>query len=64
MSRPRSLLVDETGTRWHHCLSHGVRRARLGGDRCNHRKDWIVARLRKLIEVFAIHYGGFAGRNA
>jgi hypothetical protein len=60
MSTPRSQLVDEAVTPWYHCVSRCVRRARLcGGDRA-HRKDWIVARLRELVEVFAIHCGGFA----
>jgi hypothetical protein len=54
MSTPCSQLVDEPVTHWYHCVSRRLRRARLcGGDRAD-RKDWIVARLRELVEVFAI----------
>ncbi|WP_406697463.1 hypothetical protein V5E97_01265 [Singulisphaera sp. Ch08] len=60
MSTPRSQLVDEAVTPWYHCISRCVRRAQLCGDDCAHRKDWIIARLRELVELFAIHCGGFA----
>src|SRR5258705_2794614 len=60
MSTPRSQLVDESVTPWYHCVSRCVRRARLCGGDHAHRKDWIVARLRELVEIFAIHCGGFA----
>ncbi|WP_406700098.1 hypothetical protein V5E97_14780 [Singulisphaera sp. Ch08] len=60
MSTPRSQLVDEAVTPWYHCISRCVRRARLCGDDRAHRRDWIIARLRELVELFAIHCGGFA----
>ena len=60
MSTPCSQVVDEAVTPWYHCVSRCVRRARLCGGDHAHRKDWIVARLRELVEVFAIHCGGFA----
>jgi hypothetical protein len=60
MSTPRAQLIDESVTPWYHCVSRCVRRARLCGGDWAHRKDWIVGRLRELVEVFAIHCGGFA----
>ncbi|SIO56089.1 hypothetical protein SAMN05444166_5183 [Singulisphaera sp. GP187] len=60
MSTPRSQLVDEAVTPWYHCISRCVRRARLCGGDHAHRKAWIVTRLRELVEIFAIHCGGFA----
>lgn len=60
MATPRSQLVDESVTPWYHCVSRCVRRARLCGDDCAHRKDWIVARLRELVGIFAVDCGGFA----
>jgi hypothetical protein len=59
----RARLVDDSVTPWYHCVSRCVRRAPLGGGDRAHRKDWIVARRRQLVEVFAIHCGGFAVRD-
>ena len=60
MATPRSQLVDESVTPWYHCISRCVRRALLCGDDRAHRKDWIVARLRELVQIFAVDCGGFA----
>ncbi|SIO28058.1 hypothetical protein SAMN05444166_3448 [Singulisphaera sp. GP187] len=60
MPTPRSQLVDEAVTPWYHCISRCVRRASLCGGDYAHRKAWIVERLRELVEIFAIHCGGFA----
>ena len=60
MATPRSQLVDESVTPWYHCISRCVRRARLCGEGLEHRKDWIVHRLRELTEIFAVDCGAFA----
>jgi hypothetical protein len=63
MATPRSQLVDESVTPWYHCVSRCVRRARLCGEGLEHRKDWIVSRLRKLVGIFAVDCGGFAAMD-
>jgi hypothetical protein len=60
MATPRSMIVDEAVTPWYHCTSRCVRRAFLCGEGHGHRKDWIQARLRELVGIFAIDCGGFA----
>ena len=60
MATPRRQLVDEKGTPWYHCVSRCVRKAFLCGAGNGHRKDWILVRLRQLVEIFAIDCAGFA----
>ncbi len=60
MATPRRQLVDEKVTPWYHCVSRCVRKAFLCGEGNCHRKDWILVRLRQLVEIFAIDCAGFA----
>ena len=54
----RGSLVDSTVTPYYHCISRCVRRARLCGDGCEHRKQWIEDRLQELAAVFAVEVAG------
>jgi REP element-mobilizing transposase RayT len=60
MTMPRRQLVDVDVTRYYHCISRCVRRAFLCGERFEHRKAWIEARLELLARQFAISVCGFA----
>jgi REP element-mobilizing transposase RayT len=60
MTVARSQLVDVAVSRWYHCVSRCVRRARLLGEGGTDRKKWIEARLKKLDSIFAVSVGGFA----
>jgi len=60
MATPRCHLVDEVVTPWYHCVSRCVRKALLCGEGHSHRKDWIEARLRELVDLFALDCAGFA----
>ncbi len=60
MTVARSQLVDVAVSRWYHCISRCVRRARLLGEGGTDRKKWIEARLKKLDSIFAVSVGGFA----
>ena len=66
MTRPRSEIVSLADTRFYHCVSRCVRRAFLCGDdrysgkNFDHRKPWLVDRLRLLGEVFAIDIAAYA----
>ena len=66
MTVARRRLVDEHVTPWYHCISRAVRRARLCGEDpvsgkdFSHRKTLIEARLRELVEIFAVQCAGFA----
>ncbi len=60
MATPRCHLVDEVVTPWYHCVSRCVRKAFLCGEGHSHRKDWIEARLRELVDIFALDCAGFA----
>ena len=48
MTMSRESLVDSSVTPFYHCTSRCVRRARLCGDGCEHRKQWIEDRLQEL----------------
>ncbi len=66
MPQARYRLVDTRTTPYYHCISRCVRRAYLcGNDRCSgknfdHRKQWILARVKKLSEAFAIDVCAYA----
>jgi len=60
MTVARSQLVDVSVTRYYHCISRCVRRARLCGEGFEHRKQWIEGRLEKLAGCFAVSVCGFA----
>ena len=60
MTVARSQLVDLSVTRYYHCISRCVRRARLCGEGFEHRKQWIEDRLERLAGCFAVSVCGFA----
>ena len=66
MTRPRSQLVSLENTPYYHCVSRCVRRAFLCGEdqysgkSFDHRKPWMVKRLKLLGEVFAIDIAAYA----
>ena len=60
MTTARKLLVDPDVTRYYHCISRCVRRAKLCGDGFEHRKAWIENRLEVLAGAFALSVCGFA----
>ena len=64
MTIARSRLVDVAVSRWYHCISRCVRRARLLGEGVDSssgdRKVWIERRLRELAEIFAVSVAGFS----
>ena len=59
MTIARVHLVDPLVSRWYHCITRCVRRARLLGEKQD-RKDWIEHRLKELAEIFGISVAGFA----
>lgn len=66
MTRPRSQLVSLEATPYYHCISRCVRRAflcgedRYSGKSFDHRKPWLVRRLKLLGEAFAIDIAAYA----
>src|SRR5690606_10999732 len=66
MTRPRNQLVSIETTPYYHCIARCVRRAWLCGDdpytgkNFDHRKPWLVQRLKFLAEVFAIDIAAYA----
>lgn len=65
MTRPRSQLVSLDTTPYYHCISRCVRRAFLmGKDKrgrsFDHRKAWLVARIKFLAEIFAVDIAAYA----
>jgi hypothetical protein len=60
MTIARAHLVDPAVTRWYHCVTRCVRRARLLGDGTTDRKTWIDERLRELAQIFSVSVAGFA----
>jgi REP element-mobilizing transposase RayT len=66
MTYPRSSIVSVADTPYYHCIGRCVRRARLCGDdpltgrSFDHRRGWMLERLRLLTEVFAIDLCAYA----
>lgn len=66
MTRPRSQLICLETTPYYHCIARCVRRSWLcGNDRYSgmnfdHRKPWVIERLKLLAEVFAIDIAAYA----
>lgn len=66
MTRPRSTLIDLTATPYYHCIARCVRRAFLCGDdnssgrNFDHRKQWLVDKIRQLGSLFAIDVAAYA----
>ena len=66
MTRPRSSLVSVLDTPYYHCICRCVRRAWLCGEdpltgtSFEHRKPWMLARLKLLTDVFAIDLCAYA----
>ncbi len=66
MTRARNQLISLDTTPYYHCISRCVRRAFLWGEdsltgkNYEHRKEWVIVRLRELAEVFAIDICAYA----
>lgn len=66
MTRARGQLISLEATPYYHCISRCVRRAFLWGEdsfsgkNYEHRKVWVIARLRELADVFAIDICAYA----
>jgi REP element-mobilizing transposase RayT len=66
MTRPRSQLVSLEATPYYHCIARCVRRAWLYGDdpytgkNFDHRKPWLVERLKLLADIYAIDIAAYA----
>jgi hypothetical protein len=60
MPTPRNQLVDTNVAAYYHCINRVVRRAFLLGDdqitgkNFDHRRGWVVERMEKLVDIFAI----------
>ena len=66
MTRARNQLISLEATPYYHTISRCVRRAFLCGEDSltgksyEHRKQWVITRLRELSEVFAIDICAYA----
>ena len=66
MTQARSTQVDLSATPYYHCIARCVRRAFLcgqddfSGRNYEHRREWVVERLKALSETFAIQILSFA----
>jgi hypothetical protein len=66
MTQPRSRIISLEDTPYYHCISRCVRRAflcgkdRYSGKNFDHRKPWLLSRLKQLEAVFAIDIAAYA----
>lgn len=66
MTTARKNLIDPASTPYYHCMARCVRRAFLcgkddfSGKNYEHRRQWVVDRLKELAEVFAIEICAYA----
>ena len=66
MTKARKEQVSLDDTTYYHCISRCVRRAflcgedHLTGNNYDHRKDWVIERLRELDQVFTIDLCAYA----
>jgi hypothetical protein len=66
MTQSRDSLISLSDTPYYHCISRCVRRAFLCGDdrytgqSFEHRRKWMVERIRFLTDVFSIEVGAYA----
>lgn len=66
MTRAREQIISLEATPYYHCISRCVRRAFLCGEdsltgkNYEHRKAWVIERLRQLVEAFAIDVCAYA----
>ncbi|MGI9280493.1 MAG: transposase [Endozoicomonas sp.] len=66
MTRARSNLIDPGTTPYYHCMARCVRRAYLcgydafSGKDYEHRRQWVVDRLRELVTIFSIEVCAYA----
>ena len=66
MTTARKNLIDPASTPYYHCMARCVRRAFLcgkddfSGKNYEHRRQWVVERLKELTEVFAIELCAYA----
>ena len=66
MATPRRTLIDIDSTPYYHCIARCVRRAflcgvdSLTGNNYEHRKPWVVDRLKELAGIFAIEVCAYA----
>ena len=66
MTRARSALIDPGSTPYYHCMARCVRRAYLCGEdhltgiNYEHRRQWVVDRLKELVSIFSIDVCAYA----
>jgi REP element-mobilizing transposase RayT len=66
MTRARETLISLEATPYYHCISRCVRRAWLCGEdpytgkSFEHRRQWVLDRLRELVDIFAIDVCAYA----